>query len=200
MSDKSVTELRRNRKKKSDGVNKKKLISVISLLSVLSMMLLLPVFSQSLLAYTSTLLSLCTLLLFSGIIAYLTIRLVIVISDWMGSGKHAVESIQAPGKEANQCTPVSGSCPMKNSLWSDLGGVASILMWAFILKLFQPFVTTLVCWQGYKLMGGKNCSLGTIEGTITAIEGCTYFVMFILILLLSQFYWSRCGRRSRYKT
>lgn len=187
MSDKLVTGLRRNRKKKSYAVNKKTLVSVISLISVLSIMLLLPVFSQSLLAYASTLLSLCTLFLFGGIIVYLAIRLVMVVSDWMGSGKHAGER-----------TPLSrGSRPMKIPLWWDFGGVAIILMWAFILKLFHPFVTTLVWWQGYKLMGGKDFSLGTIEGTVTMVECFAYFGIAIFLLLLSRFYWSYCGRRSR---
>lgn len=196
MSERPVTELRRNRKKKSYAVKKKTLISVISLISVLSIILLLPVFAQTLLAYTSTLLSLCTLFLFGSVIVYLAIRLIIGVSDWMGSGKHVVASMQAPRQEAGERTPIIGSRSMKSPLWWDLGGVVIILIWAFILNLFHPFVTTLVWWQGYKLMGGKDFSLGTIEGTVTMVENFTYFGSFIFLLLLSQFYWRYSGRRN----
>ncbi len=187
MRDTLVTSLRRNPKKKRYTVNKRTLISVISLISILSIILLLPVFSQSLLAYVSTLLSLCTVFLFGGIIVYLTIRLVMVVSDWLASGKHGEEHTSL-GK---------GSRPSKIPLWWDFGGVIIILMWALILKLFYPFVTTLVWWQGYKLMSGKAFSLGTIEGTVTMVEYFTYFGIAIFLLLLSQCYWRYCGRRSR---
>ena len=181
----SVIELRRNRKRKQVVVNKKTLIYVIFQISILSIILLIPVFAHSLLAYTSTLLSLCTLFLFGGTIVYLAIRLVTVVSDCFGSGKHAAEGI------------ASDSRPLKNPLWSDLGGVAIVLMWAIILKLFHPFISALVWWQGYKLMGGKGFSLGTIEGTVTVVESFTYFSMVVILLLLSRSYWNYYGKGSR---
>jgi hypothetical protein len=89
VDNKLVPQLGRCRKRKHVIVTKKTLLFVIFQISILSIILLFPVFSQSLLAYRSTLFALCTLFLFGGILVYLTIRLVMVVCDWRASGKHA---------------------------------------------------------------------------------------------------------------
>ena len=190
----TATRLRRKRKEKNVAVSKKTLICVISLISALSIILLLPLFSQSLLAYASTLLSLSTLFLFGGMIVYLAIRLLMMLGDWNGSGKHAADSVKFSRLENGELDPQ----PIKSTVWWDLGGIVVISMWAFILKLLYPFFITMIWWQGYKLMGGKGFSLGTIEGTIRMVEYLVYFGIAVFLILLSRHYWRCCARRNRY--
>ena len=190
----TATRLKWKRKQKSVAVSKKTLISVISLISVLSIILLLPVFSQCLMAYASTLLSLSTLFLFGGLIVYLAIRLLMMISDWSGSGKHAADSMKFARQEDGELEPR----PIKSTVWWDLGGIIILLTWASILNLLYPFVTTMVWCQGYKLMGGKGFSLGAVEGTIMIVEYLTYFGIGIFLLLFGRSYWNYCSRRNRY--
>lgn len=194
MSGTTAMRLRRKRKTRDVAVNKKTLICVISLISVLSILLLLPVLSGSVMAYASTLLSLCTLFIFGGIIVYLAIHLLMLISDWNGSGKHAADSMKFARLENGELDLQ----PIKSTVWWDLGGFVVLLLWGFILKLLYPFITTIVWWQGYKLMGGKGFSVGTIEGTITMVEYLTYFSIAAFLLLICRFYWSYCAKRNRY--
>lgn len=177
MENKAVPDLGRSKRKKKFVVNKNTLIYVIFQISILSIILLFPVFYQSLLAYKSTLLALCTLVLFAGIIVYLSIRLLILVIDCMGSGKHA--------------KPLEDDVPLnKRTSLQRMIEFLTISLWTFIFKLFHPFVAALVWWQGYKLMEGNVFSLGEIEGTAMMIEALVYFVFIILLLLLSRPCWS----------
>lgn len=177
MSDNAVPGSRRLRKKKQVVVNKKTLIYVIFQISILSIILLFPVFSQSVLAHTNTLFALGTLFSFGGIIVYLSIRLMMTISDWMGRGKHV--------------RVVDGDMPTKERLFlRGLGGAVMMAIWAFILHLLHPFFVTMVWYQGYQLMEGNDFSLGEVAGTTQMIEWVVYFGIILFLLLLSRSYWS----------
>lgn len=200
MGEKNISELRRSRRKKKVVVSKKTLLYVIFQISISSIILLLPVFSQSFFAHKSTLIALCTLFFFGGSIVYLALRLLMMVSDWMGSGKHTKTTIASslPGSGNEEKAVVGGSAPIKNPFWRDLEGVATILAWAFILKLLQPFFSALIWWQGYKLMEGRNFSLVEVERTTHLIENLVYLGIVIVLLLVSQTYWStNRSKRSR---
>jgi len=171
-----ILQSRRNRKKKKVAVNTRTLAYVIFQISIVSIILLLPVFSQSLGVHMSTLLALGTLFLFGGLIVYLALRLVMMVSDWMGSGKHT--------KGRN-----SGAYSDKISFLSGLKRVLLISAWIFVLKLWHPFIVAMIWWQGYKLMEGKVFSLAEVKTMVIMIQCMTYFAMGVFVLLLSQPYW-----------
>lgn len=192
-----MNELRRRRKKHSFVVKKRTLLYVIFQISIVSIILLLPMFSQSLLAHQHTLLALCTLFLFGGCIVYLAIRLLMMVSDWRGCGKHAIKpmTISCPGTDKP-----TENAPAKPTVGQCLTEVVSILAWAFMLKLIQPFIVALVWWQGYKLLVGKVFSLGEIDRIATTIEYLVYFGLGVYLLLVIEPYWHYVkGKRAESK-
>lgn len=187
MSDIPVTQLRRNRKKKSIVIGKKTLMYVIFQISIFSIILLLPVLSRSFVAYTNTLLSLCTLFLFGAIIAYLSIRLFIMLINGLERGKHAAKlasSSKGKGARDKQGESVVIDEPrLRNSWTRGMEFVLSISAWAFFLYLLQPFITAVLWWQGYKLVEGQAFPLDTIQGTLTMIESSVYFGIVVFLIL-----------------
>lgn len=182
-----VSGLRRRQKKNTLVVKKRTLIYVIFQISIVSIILLLPMFSPSLLAHQHTLLALCTLFLFGGGVVYLAIRSLMMVSDWLGSGKHAIKPM------ATSCSKIEGQ-PLektigKPSFWVCLKEVVTVLAWAFLLKLLQPFIAAVVWWQGYKLLEGKVFSLGEIDRMAIMIEYLVYFGIAICLLIIIEPYW-----------
>ncbi len=175
-----VTQLRRKRKKKSIVIQHKTLLYVIFQISICSIMLLIPVLSQSFVEYINTLLSLCTLFFFGGMVVYLSIRLVILFSDWVGKGKHAMG--------ANH-SAVQDESSRKNSVGLMIENILSIAMLVFLLILIEPFITAVIWWQGYKLMAGKAVSLVSITETFTFIEYLVQFGMigFLILIIKGMF-------------
>ena len=69
--------------------------------------------------------------------------------------------------------------------------VMPIVAGAFLLYLLQPFITAVVCWQGYKLMVGRAFPLKTIEDVFTMIQWAVYFEIAVVLLLFSWSQWNK---------
>jgi len=200
-----VTQLRQNRKKKRIVINKKLVVSAICALGVVSLVLLLPVLSQSFITHASTLLALGTLLLFGGIIVALAVGLLLKLSHWLSDRKYAKAEVAAARREmasGQQAETMVIDAPrLQHSFLRGLESLLSISAWAFFLNLLQPFITSVVWWQGYKLMAGQAFSLHTIEATLTMIEMSAYFGIAVFLILFSWSRWNyyRYGRLNRRK-
>lgn len=174
--------------------------TAILAMGLFPLILLLPALSQFAMAHTGTLLALCTLLLFSGTIIGLSIRLLMMIRQWLAIRQHAVDQIRSSRRETSRGKQDETDAPrLQNSF---LRGVESILLisaWAFFLNLVQPFITTLVWWQGYTLLEENICSLATIEGALSMIESWVYFGIIAFLILISWSQWNdwRYGRMNQ---
>ncbi|WP_378951393.1 poly-beta-1,6-N-acetyl-D-glucosamine biosynthesis protein PgaD [Pelosinus sp. sgz500959] len=198
-----VTQLRKNRRKNRSMICRKRFFRcVIVLIGILSI-LLFPILSQPFISNGSTLLAVCILLLFGIIMISLTLRLVKKCNFWLAERKHAVKEIRkaqderASGRKKE--VMVIDRPRLQNAFIRGLESIFSISAWAFFLNLIQPFMTTILWWQGYNLMEGNAFSLATIEGTLIMIESSIYFGIFVFLILLSWSRWNywRYGRLNR---
>ena len=200
-----VTQLRRCRKKNSVIITKKLVVACMLITSVVSLLLLIAVLPQSMIAHASTLLALCTLLLFGGVIAGLFVSLLLKFSRWLRNRKSARAVIQLARREMaserQARTMVLDKPHLQHSFFRVLESLLSISAWAFFINLMQPFITAILWWQGYKLMFDKAFSLATIEGTLIMIENSVYFGIAVYLILLSWSEWNyyRYGRLNRRK-
>jgi len=202
-----ITQLRQNRKKKRSYLKKKLVISCVLIIIVLAALFInsAPFQAVSGSALTARLAALCTLILFGGILVGFSIGAVRSFCEGLRNRKCAIEQIQsargetASGEQAE--TMVRNAPHLQNSFVRGLESVVSIVVWAFILKLLQPFLTAILWWQGYKLMAGKALSLNTIKTAFALIEIFAYAGILIFLLLFSWSRWNyyRYGRLSRHK-
>jgi len=202
-----ITQLRQNRKKKKSYI-KKKLVIICMLITVALAALFINSASfqpVSVSALSTTLAAFCTLLLFGGILVGLSIGTVRSFRDGLRNRNCAIEQIQsargetASGEQAK--TTVTDPPHLQHSFVRGLESVLSIVVWAFFLKLLQPFLTAILWWQGYKLMAGKAFSLNTIKTTFVLIETFAYAGILISLLLFSWSRWNyyRYGRLNHHK-
>ncbi|MBC8015301.1 MAG: poly-beta-1,6-N-acetyl-D-glucosamine biosynthesis protein PgaD [Sporomusaceae bacterium] len=180
-----VTRARRDRKKHRVVRKRKPVMHTMLALSIFSLIVLFPVLPQSVNAHAYALIALCTLLFFSGILVGLAIRLVMLLRHWLAIRKRAAAQFDAPH--------------LQNSFLRGIESILSILAWAFLLHLMQPFITAFVWWQGYRLLEEKVFSLSSIEGTLNMLESSVYFGIITFLILLTWSQWNdwRYGRLNR---
>lgn len=198
-----VTQLRKNRKQKNSTIDSTMLFRFIIGLGGISCVLVLLTLFQPFRVNGSTLLAVCTLLLFSAAIVGLTIQLLKNFTLWLTGRKRAMKEIQRAQDETasdkQQEVMIIDEPRLQNSFFRGVESVVSISAWAFFLNLIQPFITAILWWQGYKLLEGKAFSLATIEGTLMLIESTVYFGILVFLILFSWSRWNywRYGRLNR---
>ena len=67
-----------------------------------------------------------------------------------------------------------------------------LLAWAFLVYLFQPFITAVVWWQGYqRLLLGKAAAIAAVVKIFTMIEYVVYLSVLLFLAILSWQEWKK---------